>query len=232
MQQAEQGFETSLATAQDKSAHARTTFDSLDKPKLRAVLLAEQRSVCVYCERRVEETEPPPPIEHWRPLANEPEHALNWENLYLSCPADGSCDDRKKGQRLAWTDNDQSLPWPTQVDYEKWVGFTSTGRMYVRSDAPLTTDQRRALELALDDRDDNGTRRLAILNLNHAALVAARKAAIDSEKDRLKKEFEGKTASKADRSSIATRLLAQAKRPQFVSIRVAYLEKSLGRGRP
>ena len=232
MRQAAADYQTSLATAADRPQHARSTFDSLDKPKLRAVLYREQFHLCVYCERRVEEGVPPPCIEHWRPLSQEPQHALDWENLYLSCSTDGTCDDAKGGLRLAWAPGDPSLPWPTQAAYENWVGVTSGGEMFVRSDAPLTPAQRRALELAIDDRDDVGTLRASLLKLNHAALVAARKAAIDSEKSRLDRDFRGRRASRAERTAIATSLVTRNERPAFVSVRVAYLQQTLGRGRP
>lgn len=232
MRQAEQAFQVSLANAADKAGHARSRFDDLDKAKLRAVLYGEQHQVCVYCERRVDEAVNTPPIEHWRPLSQEPQHALNWENLYLSCPTSETCDDAKEGHRLAWDPADPSLPWPTQQAYENWVGFTSGGEMFVRSDAPLTPAQRRALELAIEDRDDGGQMRRSILNLNHAALVAARKAAIDSEKSRLAREYRGRRASPADRAGLATKMLQLAQYPAFVSVRVAYLQRTLGRGRP
>jgi uncharacterized protein (TIGR02646 family) len=241
MRQAEQAFRDSLAAAADKVAHARSRFDDLDKAKLRKVLYGEQHHVCVYCERRIDEkcerrvddNVETPPIEHWRPLSQEPQHALEWENLYLSCPTSETCDDAKKGHRLAWEPAAPSLPWPTQQAYEKWVGFTSGGEMFVRADAPLTPAQRRALEVAIEDRDDDGGHlRRSILNLNHAALVAARKAAIDSEKSRLDREYRGRRASPTDRGAIAARMLRQTEYPAFVSVRVAYLQRALGRGRP
>lgn len=232
MRQAEQAFHGSLVNATNKAGHARSRFDDLHKPKLRAVLYGEQRHVCVYCERRVDETEPWPPVEHWRALSQEPQHAFDWENLYLSCPTSETCDDAKKWRQLAWDPADPSLPWPTQQAYENWVGFTSGGEIFVRSDAPLTPAQRRALELAIEDRDDGSQLRRSILNLNHPALVAARKAAIDSEKLRLDREYRGRRASPEERAGLATEMLQRKQYPAFVSIRVAYLKRALGRGQP
>jgi uncharacterized protein (TIGR02646 family) len=237
MREAAESFQASLAAMADQSSearskHARSTFNNLDKKKLRAVLLAEQRSLCIFCERGVAETVPPPRVAHWRPINHEPEHALNWENLYLSCQTQGTCDVCQDNARLVWDEADPSLPWPTQVDYERWVGFTSTGEVYVRADASLTPEQRRALELAIADCDDNGTRRQTILNLNERKLVAARHAAITGEMDRLERNFKKRTASKEERAAIAEHLLKQTTRLPFVSTRVAYLKKMLGRGRP
>jgi uncharacterized protein (TIGR02646 family) len=199
---------------QERSARARESFNALEKAKLRAVLYEEQHHLCVYCERRVKEATTPP-IEHWRPVRHAPQHALSWDNLYLSCSTDGTCDDAKNEQQLA-------LPLPTQKSYERAVGFTSGGEIYVRVDAPLTPAEHQALEVALRK----------IINLNHDALVAARKAAIDAEKRRLDSTYPGRSLRDVKRVAEAQRLLAEPKRDAFVSIRVAYLERTLGDGHP
>ena len=232
MQQAAREFQASLADATNKSKHARACFNALDKGKLRAVLYREQRYICIYCERKLAEEPEPPPIDHWRALNKAPQDALSWENLYLSCPTRDTCDDAKGGEWLAWESADAPLPWPTEVDYESWLGFTSGGEMYVRSNAPLTPKQRRALELAVTNQDDGGQRQRSILNLNHPALVAARKAVIDSERSRIAREYPDRRAPEAARQSRAASLLQETTYPAFVSVRVAYLDRALGKGRP
>ena len=217
---------------QDQQGHVRRTeFDQLDKAKLRQVMYGEQGSLCVYCERRLSEHESPPRIEHWRPRSGDPEHALHWDNLYLSCSTKDTCDRAKGSRRLKGDDADPDLPWPTELDYERLVGFTSRGEMCVRDDVPMGEATRRALELAIDDRQHGGERRRAILNLNHPTLVAARSAALDSERTRLNRDFRQRTASREERAARATQFLGQYPRPDFVSIRVAWLRKRLGRGR-
>ena len=153
MQQAERNMRAGLPAAADPSHHARAHFDAMDKKKLRAVLLQEQRAICVYCERRIkdEEGEEVPPIEHWRSLSGCPDVALHWRNLYLSCPFTGTCDDAKAHRRLRWDEADADLPWPVEMQYERCVGWRSNGDIYVRTDAPLSDAQRRALELAIAD---------------------------------------------------------------------------------
>jgi hypothetical protein len=84
----------------------------------------------------------------------------------------------------------------------------------------------------IEDRDAGGQLRRSILNLNQAALVTARKAAIDSEKSRLDREYSGCRASLADRARLATEMLQRVQHPAFVSVRSAYLQRKLGRGRP
>ena len=228
---AEREYRTTLPDRSDRTKFARTEFDRLDKGKLRKVMSGEQSSLCVYCERRLSENREPAHVEHWRPLSGAPEHALHWRNLYLSCATIDTCDGAKGNRRLRWDDADPDLPWPTELDYERLVGFDSDGRMYVRDDVRIDGATRRALELTLDDHQHGGDRRRAILNLNHPTLVAGRRAALDSERTRLNRDVMQRTASREERTARATRLLDQERRPAFVSIRVAWLRRELGRGR-
>jgi uncharacterized protein (TIGR02646 family) len=231
LQQAEREFRAVLPSATDKVGFARSTFDSLEKSKLRAVLYVEQGALCVYCECRVAERHPPPRIEHWRPLALNPELALHWPNLYLSCAHPATCDCRKHESPLRAADGDPDLPWPVDHHYEHCVGFNSFGEIYVRSDAPLDDAQRKALVLAIGVPHDNETKDNGILNLNHPALIEARRAAIDSERTRLERRFENRRASRSEREAVATERLGGDTLPEFVSIRVGWLRKTLGVGR-
>lgn len=231
LQMAELDFLKELATATDKSGCARSTFDSLDKPKLRAVLYGEQGALCVYCERRVAERQPTPRIDHWRPLNRNHELALHWRNLYLSCANPATCDCRKLETPLRASDEDPDLPWPVDHAYEHCVGFTSLGEIYVRSDAPLDDTQRKALKQAIGVPHDDTTKDNGILNLNHPALIAARAAAIDSERTRLNRGFRNRTVSRSERETIADERLRGNQLPEFVSIRVVWLRKMLGTGR-
>jgi uncharacterized protein (TIGR02646 family) len=235
MKEAELRFKASLASvaSADHASHARTQFDGLDKSKLRAVLYVEQGHICVYCENRVKEKanegSKTPHIEHWLPLGGRPDQALHWRNLYLSCHSTETCDGSKSDTRLVWSDQDKDLPWPAEAPYEKWIGFTSAGEAYVRADAPEA--KRRALELALADQVDGKRKRKSILNLNHPALVAARSEAIRSEQERLKREFGGQTAPEIERQARAKAMLQENMYPTFVSIRVAYLTRQLGKSK-
>jgi uncharacterized protein (TIGR02646 family) len=231
LQQAERDFLAVLPTAADKVAFARASFDSLEKSKLRAVLYAEQGSVCVYCECRVAEGQRTPHIDHWRPLGLNPDLALHWRNLYLSCPNPATCDCRKYKSPLRAVDGDTDLPWPVDRDYAHCVGFTSLGEIYVRCDAPLDAAQRKALVLAIGIPHDETTKDNGILNLNHPALRDARAAAIDAERARLDGRFRNKRATQSNREVIATEHLGANPLPEFVSIRVGWLRKALGVGR-
>lgn len=231
LQEAERDYLGGLAAKTDRITFARAEFDRMDKRRLRAAMYQEQRSICVYCEGRIEEGNPTPRIDHWRPLGIHPELALHWRNLYLSCSARENCETAKGSRALRWDDGDDHMPWPTDLRYEDVVGFTSRGDIYVRRDVNLGVATRRALELAIDDCADGGRTRRAVLNLNHPALVAARAAALDSERTRMKKDFEGRRASPEERARRAMDLEARDPLPPFVGVRLAWLRHVLGRGR-
>lgn len=123
------------------------------------------------------------------------------------------------------------MPWPVTLRYEDVVGFTSLGEIYVRSVVRSPDPVRRAIELAIAGRTDGDRRRRGILNLNAPALVTARSAVLRGERKRLGKEFANRTATRDDREQRASELLGRNQLPDFVSIRVAWLRKTLGRGR-
>ena len=227
---AEQEYLARLPGRNNKGSFARSEFGRLEKHRLRQVMYGEQGALCVYCERELSENDGPPHVEHWRPLSKDHDHALHWDNLYLSCPTMDTCDGAKGDRRLKGDDADpDDLPWPTELDYERLVGFTSRGEMRVRDDAHMDEVTRRALELAIDDRQHDATRRRSVLNLNHPSLVAARSAALDSERTWLRQELDGGTATNDEREQRATQLLAREQLPAFVSIRVSWLRRTLGR---
>lgn len=228
---AENEYLVDLPNAADRGAFARSQFDRMDKPKLRAVMYGEQRCICAYCERRIEEKHPEPRVDHWRPLALNPDLALHWRNLYLSCPTTGTCDDAKGGRPLKCAAADPDLPWPVDCDYDRHIGFGRRGEIYVRSDTGLAQATRDALRYAVEYEPDERGNARSILNLNHPALVTARKAAIDSERSRMEKDFEDRAATPAERGQRAAALLGQNPFPPFVSIRAAWLQKQLGKGK-
>ena len=220
-----------LPKAATPGRFARTEFNGLDKRKLRAAMYREQRYLCIYCERRVAEDHPPPRIDHWYPLGANHRLALNWKNLYLSCPKPDTCDSAKADHPFRWGNGDVRMPWPVEFRYEDAVGFTTRGEIYVRSDATVADGVRQALELAIADRTIGARVQPGIVNLNDPALVKARAAAIRGERKRMEKELENGNATSDGREERASQLLGKHRLSEFVSIRVAWLRKTLGKGR-
>ncbi len=230
LREAENACLAALPGAPDQASFARSEFDRLEKRKLRSVMYREQRSLCIYCERRIAEDYPTPRIDHWYPLSRDPELALHWKNLYLSCPRPETCDSAKADHPFRWADGDSRVPWPVDLRYEGVVGFTTNGEIFVRSDVALPDATRRALQLAIVDGTDGARVRRSIVNLNDPALVKARAAAVRGERKRMERDSRNRTATRDDREERASRLLGRDQLPEFVSIRVAWLRKRLGRG--
>ena len=228
LQQAEEAYLADLSAAPNPGRFARVEYHALDKRKLRAVLYREQRSLCVFCERRVAEGYPSPRIDHWYPLHANHRLALHWENLYLSCSKLETCDSAKAGHAFRWDSGD--MPWPIEFRYEDVVGFSSRGEIYVRSDVTLPDGIRQALQLAIDDRTDGDQVRRGIVKLNDPALVKARAAAVRGERRRMEQSLENGTTPDAEREARAAQLLDSRPLPEFVSIRVAWLRNTLGCG--
>lgn len=223
---AERDFLAALKNASNRARFARTEFNQIDKAKLRKVMYGEQGSLCVYCERRLSEGASLSRVEHWRPLRTAPGLAIHWNNLYLSCSTKDTCDRRKGARPLKANAVDPELPWPIDFAYECVVGFTTAGHLYVRKDVYLHGATRNALELAIGDGRLSGS----ILNLNHPTLREARRAALDSERTRLARNFSRRAASAEERAVRASQILDRDPRPEHVSTRVAWLLETLGRG--
>ena len=231
LRDAEKACLAALPGVSNQRTFARSKYEDLDNRKLRREMYREQRSLCIYCERQVTEDYPTPRIDHWYPLSRDPGLALHWRNLYLSCHKLETCDSAKGDHPFRWHDAGSHMPWPVDLRYEDVVGFTSRGEIYVRSDVTLPGAIRRALERAIADRTDGARVRRSIVNLNDPALVKARSAAVRGERKRLAKDFENRTATRDEREERASQLLGRRQLPEFVSIRVASLRKTLGRGR-
>ena len=231
LRDAEKAYLAALPGVSNQRSFARSKYEDLDNRKLRREMYREQRSLCIYCERQVTEGCPTPRIDHWYPLSRDPGLAMHWRNLYLSCHKLETCDSAKGDHPFRWHDAGSHMPWPVDLRYEDVVGFTSRGEIYVRSDVTLPAGIRRAIELAIAGRTDGARVRRSIVNLNDPALVKARSAAVRGERKRLAKDFENRTETSDEREERASQLLGRRQLPEFVSIRVAWLRKTLGRGR-
>lgn len=210
------GYQVTVAAIADAKArvrHARTRFTSMHKRYLRDLLFIEQRYLCIYCERQIDESHPPPHVAHWNPLSLFLHEVFDWNNLHLSCLSIDTCDDRQKDDAL-------HLPWPVRFPYEDVLGMTSGGRMYVRSDVVLSPQLRQSLEIALEDLPGPPGAR-STLNLNQPALREARAAVIETEEE----------VTPAQRQQRIAALLAQTRRENFISARLAALNGQLGVGR-
>ncbi|MCB2156073.1 hypothetical protein KQI84_14440 [bacterium] len=212
---------------EEKRVVARSTFDGLDKEKLRAGMYPPQRSLCAYCEATLYEgRHPAPRIDHWIPISHDPTQALLWKNLYLSCPRHDTCDGGKQ-ETVPQETNGTLLPWPSDFDYHGHIGFTSQGETYVRTDTGLSDSFREGLAGLIEKHG---------LHLNHPTLREARKGKIDAEKRKIARRFDGRNLTSeervAEKDEIASAYEAEGCWVDFISVRLAYLRKTLGVGQP
>ena len=84
LREAEDAYLTALPAAPNQASFARSEFNRLEKRKLRTVMYREQRSLCIYCERRIAEEHPPPRIDHWYPLSRDHGLAARGARLFSS----------------------------------------------------------------------------------------------------------------------------------------------------
>ena len=64
----------------------RGAFDQLNKEIIRKQLLQEQKGLCAYCMRRIrDDALQSVVIEHWRPITEDGDAALEYENMMACC---------------------------------------------------------------------------------------------------------------------------------------------------
>jgi len=129
---------------------ARAVFDSLDKPKLRLIAVAEQRGLCAFCMGRIRadgDGASAIRLAHRVPISTDPTLALTWTNLVASCSSPHSCDERQGSHCLTV---DPVLPATTvdQLRYERRAG--KEGLWLVSDDPVLANDLEK---LGLNDGD-------------------------------------------------------------------------------
>ncbi len=214
--------ELSAAGVSSPTSTARTAFESLDKGAIRLLLFKEQKGLCVYCEKPLPTpgTEGDearsgqtglPRIAHWEPIDVDPEKALDWDNLHLSCASKTSCDIVQGKRSLG-------LPVPNDERYEDQLTYSSLGELNVRGDARAAISG--ALANAIGTRTSPG-----ILSLNAADLLKARGDVISTIRTEIGQKFRGKRATRQALLKIADGLLALDPLPAFVSVQVDWLKR-------
>lgn len=150
-----------IADAAARSLRSRTEFDDVVvKPCAANTLTHEQQRRCVFCEAGLRDSTTR--IAHWRPISAAAELALEWRNLFASCPAPDSCDQHQQ-------DSDPGFDSPADRDWSTHLVFDVNGRVTASPTAPP----------AFRDAIDDGRRNL--WNLNSPSLQTARRTAVETE---------------------------------------------------
>ena len=135
----------------------RNSFDLLDKTVIREQLLQEQRGLCGYCMRRIE-NDIHTTIEHVRPIESDGEGALDYSNMMACC--DGGrgendekhvlCCDAAKGSK-------EISVSPYNMEQMHKIRYDRNGRIYTfPQDDEIDNDINHILNLngKVDDKGD------------------------------------------------------------------------------
>lgn len=158
----------------------------IDDPTVRRAvieaLLNEQRGLCVYCGRKLDERRRMYHIEHFRPQALYPERSLDFSNLFLSCgpkngdgSLTGTCGDAKGG----WFDENHHISPDYPACVERF-SFLLDGRIVPR-----------------DSDDADASEMIARLNLEHSELRKEREDTLrlfDQEKIKFEDFWDGENS--------------------------------------
>ena len=94
------------------------------KVELRGALVAEQRSLCCYCMKRIRAEVESVKIEHWRSQTNYPDDQLSYQNLLAGCKGgEGQrvelqhCDTRKGNAEIQWNPANPVHHVETRITY-------------------------------------------------------------------------------------------------------------------
>ncbi|HQC51780.1 MAG TPA: TIGR02646 family protein [Lentisphaeria bacterium] len=148
----------------DNYRHSRDTWDALtplDRQQIRASLQQMQNDRCAYCEGEVFHKGH---IEHFRRRHCFPHLTFDWDNLFLSCGAQGHCG-HYKDHRNALPYNPNDLIKPDVDDPDTFLYFHSSGEVRVRG-GTSEAETHRAKET------------IRVFNLNYGRLTAERRATL------------------------------------------------------
>lgn len=188
--------------AAQRAAGVEPEYDDLQQPEKGAVvdrLFAEQTGQCVYCGRGISLTRKQHHIEHFRPRRYR-RLQLDHANLFLSCGPEGERGPRPTCGRHKddWFEENRHIS-PAPESCAERFRFGTSG------------------EIA-GDGSPEAEKMIAVLNLNHAELVAERQILILD----LERELDAGTELDALRGSYLQRDSLGA-RVSFANVAIGYL---------
>ena len=131
-----------------------------EKEPIRDALKEVQNGLCAYCEGPLGDGGH---IEHFCRQRDFPDRIFTWENLFLSCDAQGHCGHYKDRPGASYDPAD--LVKPDEDNPDEFLYFSPGGDVRPRGNIAAT--QRRKAEETI-----------RVLNLNHGALQALRRRAL------------------------------------------------------
>ena len=119
----------------------RSMFDEFSKDDIRSTIVKEQHHLCVYCMRRIKNDPLTTKIEHWYPLSQDKEKAIDYTNFFGACTGvdyqnsetQPCCDSSKSGTIIKLNPCDRRMM--NQIKYE------SDGTIYFDTADGWTQDE-------------------------------------------------------------------------------------------
>lgn len=196
----------------------RSYFDQMPKNEIRETLLEEQRGLCCYCMRRISKPEDVR-IEHWFPLSEARETAIDYQNFLGSCygvysenQQPCSCCDKKKGGTKIKID-------PRNQWMMDCIKYESDGTLYF--DAPVGFPDEDKKDI---DRDIDQT---LCLNGGDSELTLARKRVYKTCIEQLNTLHGKGQCSVAKVEKIVQKLEQMPQYPEYVGVMLFYYKRWL-----
>ncbi len=196
----------------------RTYFDQLPKDDIREALLEEQHHVCAYCMRHLSNKQSAR-IEHWFPLSQARDTAIDYRNFLAVCDGVKSeqqqrhpcCDVSKGGTEITL---DPRCQWMMdQIRYE------SNGRVYF--EVPTEMDSQLAGKIS---NDIDVTLRL---NGSESDLTIGRRRVYESCKKTMEKLQRNHKCSVANVEKLLHQMESQEAYPDYVGVMMFYYKRWL-----
>lgn len=193
-------------------------FDQLPKKEIRATLLREQHYLCAYCMRKLP-NEDSVIIEHWFPLSEARDTAIDPQNFLGSCDgvySEGQerrscCDDNKRGSCITI---DPRKEWMMDC-----VQYEHDGTIYF--DAPVGLSEQQKLDI------DNDINKVLCLNGKESELTIGRERVYRSAKNMLEKLRLKNRCSVSTVQRLIQNIEDQEQYPEYAGVMLFYYKRWL-----
>jgi uncharacterized protein (TIGR02646 family) len=153
-----------ISTPKQSSAWSCTEISSIRHRLRDHILINEQLSLCVYCEKKINSDRRNSNIDHYKKRSLFPQLTLAYTNLVVSCNSEGRCSRHKDSQQLIAY---HKVINPVKENPEDYFDYLIAGDIHPKNDLNKT-DKAKA-EYTID-----------VFNLNHIGLIQERKKVVYS----------------------------------------------------
>ncbi len=124
------------------------------KPKLKEYIVHEQKNLCAYCERKLENIEELS-IDHFKKRKLFPELTLDFYNLFVSCNNPYHCENFKDNKKLSKNDYEKIIH-PSLEDPEEYLEYNLTGEIVPRENLDPLKREKALFTIEVFNLNDRG----------------------------------------------------------------------------